>query len=123
MAACHGTEVELTPPTRNPDKSKFPPPSIFAKSFTRATDRGSVQLLTKDEQDALTKISRTVEFRRNTVIYPEGGRSQFVYNIISGVAETYYLQSGGERRVTSFLFPSDLLGLRENGEYVQQPRH
>lgn len=108
----------MTPPTPNSDKSKFEPPSIVAKSFARTIDRGSVQLVTKDEQDTLTKISRTVEFRRNTVIYREGGRSQFVYNIISGVAETYYLQSGGKRRVTSFLFPSDLLGLRENGEYV-----
>lgn len=99
-------------------KTKFPPPSIFAKPFVRSTDGGSVQLLTEDEQAALIEISRIVEFRRHTVIYPEGGRTHFVYNIISGVAETYYLQPGGERRVSAFLFPSDLLGLSENGDYV-----
>ncbi|MCB8877398.1 Crp/Fnr family transcriptional regulator [Acidisoma silvae] len=99
-------------------KPKIPPPSIFAKPFARSTDPGVVQLLTEDEQAALIAISRVVEFRRHTVIYPEGGRSRFVYNVISGVAETYCLLPDGERRVSSFLFPSDLLGLSENGEYV-----
>ncbi len=103
---------------RDAPKPKFPPPSIYAKPFARSSDGSSVQLLTPDEQAALTDISRVAELRRNTVIYPEGGRAQFVYNIISGVAETYYLLPNGERRVSSFLFPSDLLGLSENGEYV-----
>lgn len=106
----------MTPRPR--DATKFPPPSIYAKPFARSTDRGNVQLLTAEEQSALLGISRVVEFRRNTLIYPEGGRAQFVYNIISGVAETYYLLPEGERRISSFLFASDLLGLSENGVYV-----
>lgn len=108
----------MTPPARVSGKPKYPPPSIFAKPFARSIDCGSVQLLAEDEQRALIEISRVVEFRRNTVIYPEGGRAYFVYNIITGVAETYYLMSSGERRVSAFLFPSDLLGLSESGEYV-----
>jgi CRP/FNR family transcriptional regulator, anaerobic regulatory protein len=111
-------ENEVTSRARDRTIPDFPPPSIFAKPFARSTDKGSVQLLTEEEQAALIEISRVVEFRRNTVIYPEGGRAHFVYNIISGVAETYYLLPAGERRVSSFLFASDLLGLSENGEYV-----
>ncbi len=108
----------MTTRTRGAAKPRIPPPSIFAKPFARSTDPGSVQLLAEDEQTALASISRIVEMRRNTVIYPEGGRAQFVYNIVSGVAETYHLLPDGERRITSFLFASDLLGLSENGEYV-----
>lgn len=64
------------------------------------------------------EVSRLVSIRRNTVLYPEGGEARFVYNVVSGVAETYQLVSNGERRITAFLFPRDLIGLSENGVYV-----
>ncbi|GAB5098002.1 Crp/Fnr family transcriptional regulator [Caballeronia sp. HLA56] len=64
------------------------------------------------------EVSRLVSVRRNIVLYPEGGEARFVYNVVSGVAETYQLLSSGERRITAFLFPRDLIGLSENGVYV-----
>ncbi len=103
---------------RDSGKAKFPPPSIFANSFGSRNEFGAKQLLTADEQAELLSISSVAEFRRNTVIYPEGGKTSFIYNIISGVAETYHLLPGGERHVTTFLFPSDLLGLSESGRYI-----
>lgn len=108
----------MTTIKRDAGKSKFPPPAIFAVPFLRSAGHGGMQLLSQEEQAALMEVSRVVEFRRNTVIYPEGGRAHFVYSIVLGVAETYYVQPGGQRRISSFLFPSDLLGLSENGEYV-----
>lgn len=118
MPPLQDKDDHVTTHMRDPAKPKIPPPSIFAKPFVRSTDPGSVQLLAEEEQAALASISRIIEMRRNTVIYPEGGRSHYVYNIVSGVAETYHLLPNGERRITSFLFASDLLGLSENGEYV-----
>jgi len=52
------------------------------------------------------------------VLYPEGGEARFVYNVVSGVAETYQLLANGEKRITAFLFPRDIMGLSENGTYV-----
>jgi len=77
-----------------------------------------VQLLTRDEQMVLASVSRVVEINRKMLLYSQGEPTRFVYNIISGVAKTYHLLSDGECRITGFLFPSDLLGLSENGEYV-----
>jgi CRP/FNR family transcriptional regulator, anaerobic regulatory protein len=104
--------------SRNEPKRKIPPPSIFASPFAQPTDKGSVQLLTAEEQTTIADNSRIVDMRQNTVIYPEGGHAHYVYNIVSGVVETYILLPDGERRITSFLFPSDLLGLSEEGRYT-----
>jgi CRP/FNR family transcriptional regulator, anaerobic regulatory protein len=93
-------------------------PSIFATPFQRSGDGAAVELLSVAEQDELIGISRLINVRRHTVLYPEGGEALFVYNIVSGVAETYQLQPNGDKRITSFLFPRDLMGLSENGSYV-----
>jgi len=94
------------------------PPSIKAVPFLHSRDHGAVELLNPREQRELGKLSSIVRVRRQTVIYPEGGRSQFVFNLVQGVAQTYHLLESGQRRVTSFMFPGDLLGLSENGHYA-----
>jgi CRP-like cAMP-binding protein len=93
-------------------------PSIYAAPFRRYGDGLAVELLSVAEQQALMDVSRLVSVRRNIVLYPEGGEARFVYNVVSGVAETYQILSNGERRITAFLFPRDLIGLSENGTYV-----
>lgn len=93
-------------------------PSIFAAPFRKTGDGSAVELLSVAEQDALIDASRLVSVRRNTVLYPEGGTAEFVYNIVSGVAETYQLLANGQKRITAFLFPRDLMGLSLNGTYV-----
>lgn len=112
-----GREALINRPN-NIARRLLPLPSIFAKPFARPTDRESIQILSKEEQIKIVEISQIVEMRRNTVIYPEGGQADFVYNIVSGVVETYNLLPNGERRITSFLFQSDLLGLSESGKYA-----
>ncbi len=108
----------LAPPTAAPPRPPLPKPSIRAVPFIRRGDGQAIEMLTPAEQAALLRIAKPVEVRRNTVLYAEGGESRFVYNIVSGVVETYHLLADGGRRVTAFLFPSDLLGLSENGQYV-----
>ncbi|ABE36629.1 cyclic nucleotide-binding domain protein [Paraburkholderia xenovorans LB400] len=93
-------------------------PSIFASPFQKDGDGTAVELLSVAEQDALVDVSRLVSVRRHTVLYPEGGEARFVYNIVSGVAQTYQLLANGERRITAFLFPRDVMGLSMNGAYV-----
>jgi CRP/FNR family transcriptional regulator, anaerobic regulatory protein len=93
-------------------------PSIFAAPFQKHGDGTAVELLSVAEQDTLIEVSRLISVRRHTVLYPEGGQARFVYNIVSGVAETYQLLPNGDKRITAFLFPRDILGLSVNGTYV-----
>ncbi|WP_438396300.1 Crp/Fnr family transcriptional regulator [Caballeronia sp. DA-9] len=93
-------------------------PSIYAAPFRKDGDGMEVELLSRSEQDALMEVSQLISVRRHTVLYPEGGEARFVYNVVSGVAQTYQLQANGDKRITAFLFPRDLIGLSENGAYV-----
>lgn len=101
-----------------PHGRKVPPPSILAVPLLRYHHRARVQVLTPKEQNAIAAIASIVELRRDTPLYPEGGRASHAYNIVSGMVETYRLLPDGQRRITSFLFPSDIAGLSESGEYV-----
>ena len=93
-------------------------PSIFAAPFENNGDGRAVELLSAAEQDALMQVSELVEMPRNSLIYSEREASRFVYNIVAGVAETYRLEPEGEKCVTAFLFPHDLIGLSADGSYV-----
>lgn len=93
-------------------------PSIFAAPFENDGDGRAVELLSAAEQDTIMQVSELVEIPRSTVIYSEGEVSHFVYNIVNGVAETYRLETDGEKCVTAFLFPHDLIGLSADGFYV-----
>lgn len=93
-------------------------PSIFGIPFAEAGDGSAVELLSEEDQDRLVVISSLVRFRRNTVIYADGSRSNFIYNIVGGVVETYGVLPTGDRRISAFFFPRDLLGLSENGRYT-----
>lgn len=64
------------------------------------------------------RVSELIEIPRNALIYSEREVSRFVYNIVMGVAETYRIESEGEKCVTAFLFPHDLIGLSADGFYV-----
>lgn len=93
-------------------------PSIFAAPFQKGGDGHVVELLSVAEQDALIAISQLVSVRRHTPLYTEGGEARFVYNVVSGVAETYQLLPNGDKHITAFLFAHDLLGLSVDGRYV-----
>lgn len=93
-------------------------PSIYAAPFQKGGDGTAIELLSVGEQDALITISQLVSVRRNALMYAEGGEARFVYNIVSGVAKTFQSQPNGDRHVTAFLFPRDLLGLSVGGHYV-----
>ncbi|MBN3809900.1 MULTISPECIES: Crp/Fnr family transcriptional regulator [Paraburkholderia] len=93
-------------------------PSIFAAPFDDNGDGSAVELLSAAEQDALMQVSELIEIPRNSLLYSEREASRFVYNIVTGVAETYRIEPEGVRCVTAFLFPHDLIGLSADGFYV-----
>lgn len=111
--------------TAAPDEQKAPMapppryrPSIYAEPFRKGGDGTAAELLSVPDQDALMTISQLVSVRRNTVLYAEDSEAGFVYNVISGVAKTFQMQPNGDRHVTAFVFPHDLLGLSVDGRYV-----
>lgn len=97
-------------------------PSIFAAPFQKGGDGHAIELLSVAEQEALIAISQLVSVRRHTLLYSEGSEARFVYNVVSGVAETYQLLPNGDKRITAFLFARDLLGLSVDGRYVATAR-
>lgn len=104
--------------TAEPMESSRYRPSILATPFVRGGHGQVLELLSSAEQDALARIAQLMRIKKRTTLYPEGGDARFVYNVIEGVVGTYHLLPGGERLVTAFLFPGDLLGMSENGKYV-----
>ncbi|MBB2930419.1 Crp/Fnr family transcriptional regulator [Paraburkholderia silvatlantica] len=111
IAEQNDAQTPVAPPSRYR-------PSIYAAPFQKVGDGAAVELLSATDQDALMAISQLVSVRRNAMLYAEGGEAKFVYNVISGVAKTFQLQPNGDRHVTAFLFPRDLLGLSVDGHYV-----
>jgi CRP-like cAMP-binding protein len=93
-------------------------PSISAIPFRETSDGKITRLLSERERDLLAQISVTVRFGRGDTIYRAGDPAAFIFNISSGVARTYRRLPDGTRAVIGFFFPDDLLGLTEEGSYV-----
>jgi CRP-like cAMP-binding protein len=92
--------------------------SISAIPYQETSDGKITRLLCERERDLIAQISVTVRFGRGDTIYRAGDRAAFVYNISSGVVRTYRALPDGTRAVIGFFFPDDLLGLAEEGVYV-----
>ena len=74
------------------------------------------QLLSDDERAQLAKIATIVRFNKGALIYQEGDTADAAFNIISGVVTAFRTISDAEH-VLSFLYPGDLFGLSEEGQY------
>ena len=93
----------------------------------RATDPWTVgnssqgkahQLLSDDERARLAVIASIVRFKKGQKIYRTGDPADAVYNIISGVVKAFVSEPDNHERIGAFLFAEDLLGLSEEGRYV-----
>ncbi len=93
-------------------------PSISAIPFREKSDGRPLQLLSDRERRQLAKIASLVRFRKGSAIYCEGAPADAIYNITVGVAKTFRTLPDGTRPIAAFLFPDDLLGLAEEGCYV-----
>lgn len=92
-------------------------PTIMVPALWRSGEN-SGRPLTAEEQALLAVISTVVRFSRGERIYAEGGRADTVFNIITGVVKSYRTLPDGGQHIVSFLFADDLIGLAQNGVYV-----
>jgi CRP/FNR family transcriptional regulator len=76
------------------------------------------QLLSNEERARLAVIASVVRFKKGAEIYREGDRADAVFNIISGAVKAYQRGANDTEHVVAFLFPDDVLGLAQEGQYV-----
>jgi CRP-like cAMP-binding protein len=102
------------------DNTDDPPgrgPTIMVPGLWAAGEN-SGRPLTTEEQALLAVISTVVRFKRRERIYAEGDRAYAVFNIINGVVKSCQTLPDGREHIVSFLFADDLIGLAQNGVYL-----
>jgi CRP-like cAMP-binding protein len=93
-------------------------PSFVAPPLWGAASGNSRHVLTDETRAQLAAISSLVRFRKGEEIYAEGDRADAVFNIITGVVRSYRSLPNARRHILGFLFRDDLIGLAEEGRYV-----
>lgn len=93
-------------------------PSVVAPPLWGSASGNSRHVLTDETRAQLAAISSLVRFRKGERIYAQGDRADAVFNIITGVVKSYRSLPNARRHILSFLFRDDLLGLAEEGRYV-----
>ena len=91
-------------------------PTFIAPELWRATNPGHP--LTEEESALLAVISTVVRFKKGEIIYREGDRADAIFNIITGVVKKVRPLAEGGEHIVAFLFPRDLVGLAQEGIYV-----
>lgn len=80
--------------------------------------RGSHHLLSDDERARLAVIACVVRLRKGERIYRAGAPADAIYNVMSGVVKAFSTEADGTEHIHAFLFADDLLGLSDEGRYV-----
>ena len=75
-------------------------------------------MLSDEQRDQIAGISSLVRFHKGEEIYRQGGCADAVFNIITGVVKSYRSLPNARQHIVGFLFPDDLIGLAEEGLYV-----
>jgi CRP-like cAMP-binding protein len=71
------------------------------------------------EDRAMLGMLATIErFRKGDIIYKARTKAEFVFNVISGTVKSCVRQDNGATHLTGFMFPNDLFGLTEGGNYT-----
>jgi CRP-like cAMP-binding protein len=74
--------------------------------------------VTAEDRAALSVIATIVRYRRGATIYEEGGDAGSVFNVITGLVKSCRILPDNKQHIVGFLSPNDLIGLAENGKYV-----
>jgi CRP-like cAMP-binding protein len=80
------------------------------------------QLLSDDERARLASIASIVRFKKGALICREGDGTEAVFNITIGVVKTYKTAPDGSKHIAEFLFPGDLFGLSQEGQYANSAK-
>jgi CRP-like cAMP-binding protein len=66
----------------------------------------------------IASIAASVQFPRGELIYREGSDADSVFIMASGIAKSFRDLPSGKRPVMTFLFPDDVFGLAQSGQYM-----
>jgi CRP/FNR family transcriptional regulator len=94
------------------------PPSVKALPLWGASTGKVAELLTESEAAVLGQIASEVQFSKGARVYLQGEPAQAVLNIREGVVKACNTGPDGSEHIVCFLFPGDVLGLAEEGRYV-----
>ena len=114
--ACSRTATEeLTPP--------MPPDEIRIRAVPPwqpvQGEEGPFLPLSVDERAELRRIGQAISFKTTgSQIFARGEKASYLYLLTDGVAEAYFVLPNGERQIVAFYWPGDVLGLAEEGVYV-----
>jgi CRP-like cAMP-binding protein len=96
------------------------PSFVAPPMWNPADDPG--QPLTDEERAFLAVNSTVVRFRKGENIFNAGDPAAAVFSIVSGVVKLYRLQPGQREHIVRFMFPNELIGLAEYGQYVNSAK-
>jgi CRP/FNR family transcriptional regulator len=66
----------------------------------------------------LATVAAVVRFQKGEIIYRNGENATAVFNIITGFVTCYRRLPGQKKHIVGFAFANDLIGLPQNGTYV-----
>jgi CRP/FNR family transcriptional regulator len=96
--------------------------AIDAVPFHEKSHGVSLNVLTPEDRSRLGAIAARVRLKKGEVIYRQDAASEFLYLIAHGVVMTSREEEDVAGRVTSFAYAHDLVGLAEEGRYVETAR-
>ena len=112
-------------PRAHPPKTSPPtapePVSIRARALLSSgrNAAGIHDLLSSGDREALLGIATIVDLpERRLRVFSQGDPARAAFIVGSGAVSVSRHLEGGERQVLEFLYPGDLLGLAQNGRYV-----
>jgi CRP/FNR family transcriptional regulator len=93
-------------------------PSLAAIPMWSRSGGRRLDLLGEGERAALAAIATIVRFPKAARPYREGDVADCVYIITAGMVKTYRTAADGRQRIVAFLSANDVIGLAEEGRYV-----
>lgn len=85
-------------------------------------NQGTHPLLSVEERQKLAFIASIRHFPVGGVLFREGDEATEIFILVSGTVKVSRMLGEGNEVVLSFFFPNDLLGLLENGRYVNSAK-
>ena len=96
-------------------------PTFFAPTLWGGGEQPR-SVLSPEDRAMLAIIATVVRFRKGERIYDEGAPADAVFNIVIGVVKSCNSGPNGQENVVGFLFPHDIIGLAENGKYINSAK-
>src|SRR4051812_38750554 len=106
---------------RKPTTIEAPALTVRARPYARRKDGETPidNLLSAEQSASLAQIATVCEYRHPaTIIYSEGEDAHFLYAVAKGCIRLSRSSAAGERQILAFMWPGDLVGLAEDGRYV-----